>query len=347
MTTADSSGFRAWRELANKLRVYWLVRVSGLSLRVEPNSDWEDLVARVERLDAFAALFRMERLGHDIARAAWNGAEPPVELFSGPRSRSLPDRALLMLHAGLGLFAADGAFRKLTKLPRRADDEAVAAALDDVLRLCGSNSRPGYAFAAFEPTGTVARLFYPHTMRGLTRAFTARDREARRCFWHGVGRAIYFLPRHAHPGGTSAALERCRREPVDEESRVEMLSGFFFAATMVNLRHPEVLEGLLAGAELRDDEEPIVAGAVAASVLARHYTTPHDPSVTALLAHRARREERWRRRVAGPAESALVHDYAPLVELGLLPRLARHHDLDEIAALIGAVTPSEARGLAR
>jgi hypothetical protein len=329
---ADSPRSRAWRELANKARVYWLVRASGLSPRVDAETPWEALVERVERLDSFSALFRIERLGHELARAAWKDDSPPSDLFTGPRSRALPERALVMLHAGLGLCIAD---RTYGRLPRRPDDAAIAGALGEFLRLCRSNTRPGYTSPAFEPMGAVIRLFYPHLLAGLARGFGDRDVEARRCFWHGVGRAIYFLPRHAYPGGSVAALERCRREAEDDESLTETLSGFFFATTMVNLRHPDVLEALLAGGRLRDEDEPIVAGAVAAALLARHHTTPDDPSPLALLHHRpaAERDERWRRRVAGPAERALLQDRQPLVELGLLPRLARHHDLAEIAAL--------------
>lgn len=129
-------------------------------------------------------------------------------------------------------------------------------------------------------------------------------------------------------------MPACRREPPDDAARADALDGLFFAAAMVNLRHPRVLEEVVAAAGDRAEEEDPVAGGIAACAIARRWTTPGDPALPALLAHRPdpRRAGLWERRVRGPVERGLAVYYPLLAEHGLLPSLARHRHLPALAA---------------
>ncbi|HEV8631376.1 MAG TPA: hypothetical protein VGV61_13745 [Thermoanaerobaculia bacterium] len=318
------------RELLNKLRAYWLVRATGRGPRPRPDDRWEELVARVYRRSPFAALFRLERLGLDLTQAVWRWEGAPRGLLSGVRAAALPEGSLILLHLGMGL-----AFAKqvMGELDPAAGEAVIGQALATFLALCGANARPGYLLASYESLGAYVRLFQPRRTAAAGRLLAGLDAAAAECFWHGAGRGIYFLPRHLPPGSTARALALCRREPPDATARADALGGFFVAATMVNLRHPAVLERVLAAAGEHTDEEEAIAGGIAACALARRETTPEDPALPALLAHRPqpRHAALWRQRVQEPVSRALDEYYPLLRRAGRLPELARHRDLAALA----------------
>jgi hypothetical protein len=336
---APRTRWPAARELANKATAYRLVRFTGRGPRPADSDAWEDLVASILRRDPFSALFRLERLGHDLAVAAWRRGGPPHALFAGPRAAALPERSLILLHGGMGLAFGD---RLIGALGSRATEADLAAALSRFVELCRANARPGWAEPALEALGIIVRLFRPRWRTSTDRLLAAIDPVARACYWHGAGRALYFLPRHSAPGSAGRAVAACRREaPV--AVRADALDGFFFAAAMVNLRHPRVLEEIVAAAGERPDEEEAVAGGVTACVLARRKTTPDDPAIPALLAHRPDRRNAalWERRVRGPAERGLALYFPWLEATGLLPSLARHRHLP--ALMVHAAPPEDYR----
>ncbi len=306
------------------------MRLSG-GPPARPEDRWDVLVDAVYRRPPFAVLFRLERLAHDLTQALWDRGGPPADLLRGPQAAVLPERSLLMLHAGMGLAFSE---RLIGALVRGAGEAEVAAALAAFDLLCRGNARPGYAPTVWEPLGLIVRLFHPRWTAAVDGVLAGYESDARLFFWHGVGRAIYFLPRYFWPGATRRALARCRREPPAGEARTDALAGFVFAAAMVNLRQPPVLERLLALFGERPEEGAVVAGAFAACVLARRRTTPDDPAITALLAHQPAPDAAatWRRVVQEPIATALEVYYPCLVASGRLPQLARHQDLAALVA---------------
>ena len=323
-TAGDS--WRGGRELANKVRAYTLVRWRGELPRVRHGDRWADLVAAAQRCAPFAVLFRLERLARDLTHATCRQVGEPTGLLCGPDTAALPESCLLMLHAGMGMAFCE---RTVGSLPRGAGEAAVAAALGHFAVLCRDNARPGYEQPTWEPLGAVVRLFHARRTAAVGRALASHDADQRLCFWHGVGRGHYFLPRYFWPGATPLALARCRREPPTSEARADALAGFVFAAAMANLRHAPVLETLVAALGDVAAEEAVVAGAVAACVTTRHHTTPHDPAVAALLAHEPApaRAALWQRRVRAPVAAALEVQRSATASSGRLPRLGRHRDL--------------------
>jgi hypothetical protein len=315
---------RAWaRELANKALVYRLVRASGLGELLSYDDPWEELVAAVYRRGSHAALFRLERLGYELAVATWERSGPPRELFRGARAAAMPERSLLVVHGGMGLAFAQ---RVLAVLGRDSGDAELAAALGRVVDLCGDNSRDGCVGAALEAVGLYVRIFHPGFLAGAGRAMATLDEDTRAYFWHGVGRGVYFLPRHFVPGSVARALAVCRREAPDAAARRDALDGFFFATTMVNLRHPRVVEHLLATSGLLPEEEDVAAAGVMAALLARFHTTPDDRSVGGLLVHHPapHRALLWDRLVADRGARAIAVYYPQLTASGRLGELARH-----------------------
>lgn len=327
----------AWCELEGKWRTYWRVRQG----EGRPRQAGAPLLARVEEACALppsSVLFELEGLGHDYADDCCRDGGDPLGLLSVERTGDLPEGSLLPLHAGMGMAFAQRALAELQAWNAEAE---IGAALDRFVRLCRDNARAGYAEVALEPLGLIVRTFLPRRTRAAGDRLRAFDRDLAGCFWHGVGRAVYFLPRRFIPslGVIGQAAAACLEEAPDAESRRDALSGLFYAAAMVSLERPAVLERLL----LHAGESPAAAAAftsgVSACLVARHHTLPGDPAVAGLLQHRpdpARPwlAELWQRQVKRPGEEAL-RLYPALRARGRLGALARCRLPAELARLAG------------
>ena len=302
-------GLLAWRELANKLRVYRLVRHAGAEVGLPPPGRPLDLPALVERayaLGEYAALWAVEGLGHDYAVRRWPAAGPaPRDLLTEGAAAGLPAASLTMLHAGLGLAFAE---RLLGELPRAAPEDRLRRTVAEVLRLCRANARPGYAGAAVESLGLVTRFFHGRRVAAVNGALRALGEEAaREWFWHGVGRCLYFLPVCFVPVGdvTWRPFRMARREAPDGAALANAVAGLGWAVTLVNMRQPAVMDRRLLA---RHGDEltrlPGFANGVASALLVRQDTTPGTGLAARFLAARASAEG-WEPLVREPARRAL------------------------------------------
>jgi hypothetical protein len=330
-------GVDAWRELADKLQVYRLVRRVGERIGVpgagEP-FDLAALVARAYALDDYSALWAVEGLGHDYALHAWSpGAAPPAGLLRQAPTASVPLPSLTMLHAGIGLAFAQ---RLLGDLPPGAGDEVVRATVAEVLRLCRANSRPGYVGAALESLGLVTRTFHADRLDSVDAALCELGEPEARCFlWHGVGRALYFLPINFLPWGDTTArpFEMGLAEAPNDELADDVMAGLGWAFTLVAMRRPELMDRLLLavhGDVLRD--RPGFANGVASSLAMRQDTTPDAELQRRFLAHRPRvAVADWEQLVRRPGVHAVEEIWPRLRQDGRLGEIFRFQ------AWIGAV----------
>jgi hypothetical protein len=346
-----------WREFGGKLVAYYLVR-----LRVQPRAlrgerDLASLVAETYRRDPRHTAFLLERLCYDYVMGLWRGGRAgpggragragragdiPRHLLDGEAAAALPEQSLILLHAGLGM-----ALTEILLLPLASDSpaSAFAAALDSFAAQVEANARPEFAPVAFEALGLMVRRFIPRLHAPLEACLRARDERLAAYYWHGAGRAIYFLPSlfHPFPGTARRGVEICRREPLDPRHRLDALAGFCFASTMINLRHPEVVARLLP--HLGPDEIEALASGVAAALLTRHHTSPDEPGVRTFLrplaADLAGRGAGpaadlpaglWENAVRRPCAEALDRAYPLLRARGELATLARHRPLASLPA---------------
>lgn len=321
-------GLAAWRELGNKLEVYRLVKQVRERIDLPPAGAPFDLATLVERayaLDDYAALWAVEGLGHGYAEHYWPaGGTPPEHLLTGERAAGIPTKSLTMLHAGIGLAFAQ---RLLGELPPGAPPERTRATVAEILRLCRASSRPGYVGAAIESFGLVTRTYHGDRTGELDAALRSLGEEAaRELFWHGVGRALYFLPINFLPVGdtTWRPFEMGCAEAPDPAARRNVLAGLAWAFTLVDMRQPELMGDLLLaphGARLR--EETGFANGVASSVVVRTDTIPGSPLVDTFLGRRppAAAADDWTDLVEAPSRRALDDVY---------PRLRRGELLGEV-----------------
>lgn len=298
------------QELKNKFEVYWLVKGVRKLLGLPPAGQPFPLRPFVERayeLDAYRALWVVEGLGHDYVENALGLPGPPVGLLRGEAVEGLPANSLPMLHGGLGLACAEHVLSELTP---DSDARCAAAAIERFAALCRDNAMERFADSALEALGLDARCFFPDLVPVLERGFEALDDPVlHRYFWHGVGRAIYFLPVNFIPGYGSLqhAVEMAEREAPHAVAHDNALAGVSYAFTMVNMSHPVILEGVLAthGEALRSTA---FASGLVAAVVMRHEITPDAPVLGGFIDHRpeARVAALWRDLVRDPCRRALA-----------------------------------------
>ncbi len=348
-------------ELGGKLVAYYLVRLRAQPAAVRGDRNLPSLVAETYRRDPKHAAFLLERLCYDFVkglrrsgRAApggrgANSEEIPRHLLDGQRAAAgaLPEQSLILLHAGLGMALSE---ILLLPLPRDSPAPALAAALDSFFAQVEANARPELAAVAFEALGLMVRRFIPRLHTPVEACLRARDERLAAYYWHGAGRAIYFLPGlfHPFPGTARRGFEICRREPAEPRHRLDALAGFCFASTMINLRHPELVARLLP--HLGAGEIEALASGVAGALLTRHHTSPDQPEVREFLRPLAAdlggreawpgagREDGpaadlaglWENAVRRPCLAALDRSYPLLRARGELACLARHCPLGSL-----------------
>ena len=165
-------------------------------------------------------------------------------------------------------------------------------------------------------------------MPAVDRALRDTDPAARDDFWHGVGRALYFLPINFMPCGrvTWRPFEMAERAASDEAAHHNLRSGLGWAFALVNMRQPEIVTRLL----LAHHGEALAAGdgfanGVASTVMMRRDTTPGGRLVGDFLGHRPGGPALVGRAGAlVPAGGALARIYPGLARRGLLGEIFRY-----------------------
>jgi hypothetical protein len=277
----------AWRELANKVEVFVLVRESARILGIAgvDRFQLEDVVRRAYAVGTYQALWALEGLGHEYAAAVRRRGEPIVNLLRGDQFASLPPGSLLMLHAGLGLEFAQVELDTFVSQRGTGD---LRRSLQTILSECRDNSRPGYTGAAVESLGLVARTFHPALVRPIDQQLTEIDASAIGFFWHGVGRAIYFLPVNFIPCGhvASRTIRMEREEAPHELAYRSAIAGFAWAFTLVNMRSPDVVADLVERQHSRLSVNDAFANGVASTLAMRQDTTADADLIARFLAYR-------------------------------------------------------------
>jgi hypothetical protein len=325
---SDRDRRSAAEEVRNKVLVFrWVRNVRDL-LGIPPGGGrvaLADLLARAYALDPFQALWAVEGAGHEYAAAALDCDPDPKGLLAAD-SAAVPDESLTMLNAGIGLAFAE---RQLAELSPSSPPAVVRAAAERFLAQCRSNVREGYLGAAVESLGLVARVFHP---RGLVpavdRELADLDADARPFFWHGVGRGLYFSASYFLPVVTSAwePLLSGSAEAPDPLARSNAVAGLAWATTMVNLRTPGVVAGVVArhGPELVRDGA--FANGVGSAVVMRADTTPGEPFIAQFCEADPGPSARpyWDELVRGPCRAAVGVDRRALRSAGRMGDLFRY-----------------------
>jgi len=330
----------ALQEFNNKLQAFSLFEYADMVLGRSPatQSTLITLVEKAFELDGFHAIWATEGLGQFYAEKAWEREKGPRKLLSDQVVRCLPSCSLPALHAGMGLSIAN---RLIGTIDLNTPPSKIRDVLQAFIRICQDNSREGYTGAAYESLGLAVRNLYPHLVHTIDVHIAEIDLELADYFWHGVGRGIYFAPTNFLPITNSLcrAVTMAQQEPRHELGRINAMAGLAWAATLVNIRQPEIMETILKywGPQLSNGEA--FANGVGSSVIIWSHSVPVDPHLAAFRRHspdpsNPAAVELWNKWVRGPCEMALRH-YAGIVEEhNSFGELFRYQSLPDFVCLL-------------
>jgi len=332
----------AGQELRNKLEVFMLVRnlPSTLHLPSDRLPPLSEMVEKAYSVPEFQALWAVEGLGHYYADLYWKLNGAPRGLLSEENAH-VPEKSLLMLHAGLGMAFAD---RLLGDLTSETSAEQFRETVRFFLATCQNNCRKGYLGAAIESLGLITRDFYPDFVQRVDQGLRQTGPEFLGFFWHGVGRAMYFSRQYFLP------ILRTVWTGVDSEAsnapdRLSAMAGLAWGVTMVNLRQPIIVGNIVRSYFEHSDLAEGFTNGVVSSLIMRTETTPGTPMVGAFYQHHPSTADRnlvlaWEQRVAGPSRKALHNYYPVLKQRRALDQVFRYQDL---AALVSSLQQQNTR----
>jgi hypothetical protein len=316
------------QEFRNKLYIITLVTHVHAELGLDSTTidPLGALVDKVAAMPTFPRVWATEGLGNwfgdrAIERAA-DGPDP-TGLLTDPQYDSLPRWSMTMLHAGIGMSFAKAILKTLDPA---SPPKTIRAALERFLRLCRDSSRPGYAGAAIESLGLATRTLYPNLLRTLDREMSSVDSELQGYYWHGAGRAMYFEPAGWLPSVNAPwrVIRRLDLEAPHDLGRRNILAGIGWALSVVNMRHPIVMETFLRHhASLARAEDAFTNG-VLSSLLMRFDTTRDDAHISPFLHYEPADQEiasAWRTLITEPCEHALRDTYDVMLRTNTLEQL--------------------------
>ena len=322
-------------ELKNKYEVYNLVKTVRTLLAVPEHGEFPigDLIVKAYALGAYPDLWAVEGLGHDYAVHSWNGGKPIRNLLTDETARSLPAKSMTMLHAGIGLAFAEKLMPKLTPYSSRGE---ISDVLDQFISLCRENSREGYVGAAYESLGLVTRTWHPQLVPIVDAYLGGISEELLGHFWHGVGRALYFLPLYFVPELLSA-WTAADEEPPHEIGHRNAIAGLAWATTLVNMRQPEIMLRLLRQRGEQLAQTDAFSNGVASACIVGWDITPGDVYIESFCQYQPANADReltalWQKLAANAGREALQNYYPVLKKHDRLGEVFRYQSLADLTA---------------
>jgi hypothetical protein len=327
----------AWQELRNKVEILVVVEYTDSVLGISSNT-FVPLPVRVEKsysLPPFQALWAVEGTGDNYTESYWKTYGPPQGLLL-EKNAPVPEKSLLMLHAGMGKFFTEYLLGAGTPtLVSESPPSQFRAVVQRFVELARNNSRPGYLGAAIESLGLVVREFSPGMVQSIHEQLLEVAPDLIGYFWHGVGRALYFSRRYLLPV-LSTVWAGIDREVRSCPNRLDAMAGLAWAVVLLNMRQPEIVEEALRTFVRSSPLQEGFANGVASSIIMRHDTTPeapglishfceyrpHDPQLAAL----------WDRLIGQPCRAALDDYYPVLKQHNALGEVFRFQDLAALVA---------------
>jgi hypothetical protein len=332
----------AWEELRNNIEVFRLVKDISQILGIPSSGQTFDLIKAVEgayALGQFPDLWALEGLGHNYTLTFLGKSKPLRDILIKGQARALPDKSLTMMHAGMGLAFASQLMDTITPYSSASQIRDV---LQDFVTLVQNNSRKGYEGAAYESLGLVTRFWHAPMVNIVDRYMQDVHPEAVSYFWHGVGRALYFLPTYFLPGLLSAWIP-VQQEPPYELAKLNMIAGLTWATTLVDIRQPQIMETVLKYHTDVVSETPAFANGVMSTFIVGSDITVDEYYIRKFLEYKPadpQVAELWEKHVTNPARDAVQRIYPVLKKHRRLGEVFRYQNLSELAARLEGKTLS-------
>lgn len=302
----------------------------------DPMKELHGLVNLCYDMGLFPSVWAVEGLGLYHVEAMRANKMPLQDALTNPALDSLPLKSMTMLHAGIGLSFGRSCLRGISHTSTRAE---LRKALEDFIRLCRDNSRPGYAGCAFESLGLVSLILHtPELARALDRELAEIDPVVATYMWRGAGRALYFHPKHFIPGFRCPwrGIPLTRTIAPHETARRNLRAGVAWPTTIVNMRHPQVMEGVLLYQGENDPDRDLFVNGVTSSMVMRYDTSPDDPYIRSFIDHEPDPNNQllcclWKRDIKEPCEMAVSTIHAALKANNAIEEVFRYQSLPDLA----------------
>lgn len=329
---ADETDHLVWQEAQNRMTAFGAFAYAETRLQVNLDLDTElhlnRLVANAAALDPYSSVWVTEGLGHYFVGSHIRQGYLARNLLREERMNTLPERALIPLHAGMGLALAESVCEGLSESTSRTD---LRRAFRRFVDLCRSNAREGFAGVALEGFGLVARTLHPYLIPAIDATLAEEDHDLLALFWHGVGRGLYFLPTQFLPLGSTVGhiADQIRQEAPHQLALNNMMAGFAWPVTLVNIRTPAVIERYLKAGFSRNTTQRAFAQGMRAALITWRDASPADPSVQGLLAYQPDQSDTattafWSSQIRIAGEKAIQNSYPEMKRNGRLDLLFRY-----------------------
>ena len=280
----------------------------------------------------YPALWLVEGLGERYTRAHLNRNRDVRDLLTSGNGAPLPEKAQLMMHAGMGIAFAKDAIDELTPW---SSETKVQDAVKAFLRLVRQNSMPGYEGAALESLGLVTQTWYAPLVRSVSDQLLALDADATEFFWHGVGRSMYFSPMYMLPG--LSPWEAADHEPPDDTARRNARAGVAWAFTIVNVRQPKIAAHFLRDQADRISSDDAYTNGVYSTLIMAGEMVPGHKDVSEFCRFRPDADESklvssWNKHIGRDAGDKVDRYRQSLEAHHLLGEVFRYHDLPQFIA---------------
>jgi hypothetical protein len=285
-------------------------------------------------LPPFEALWAVEGMGQYHTNLYWQLHGPPKGLLQ-ERNALVPEKSLLMLHAGMGLFFANHLLGAGTPtLVSGSSPAEFRSVIEQFVRLARDNARDGYLGPVIESLGLVTRDFYSGWVPLVDSALRQVAPELLGYYWHGVGRALYFSRRYFLPV-LSTVWTGIDTQAETAPERESAMAGLAWAVVLVNMRQPEIMEGVLRTYIQDSPLQNGFANGVASSLIMRQNTTPDAPFISSFCHYQnasRHQSDLWEQLIRGPCSAALSHYYPVLKQHHVLGEVFRYQELETLVS---------------
>ena len=335
----------AYREAQNKAWIMSLVNNLEQGFpplgSFDPMKELPGMVDKCYAMGFFPAVWGVEGLGLYHVEACKANKLPLKNILSVPPLETLPSGSMTMLHAGIGLSFARSCLKGLSAGSPPAE---LRKALEEFIRLCRDNSRPGYVGCAFESLGLVSLVLHnPEMAQALDRELASIDPVVATFMWRGAGRALYFHPKHFIPGLHCPwrGIAMSRAIAPHEMARQNLRAGVAWPTTIVNIRHPEVMESVLMYQGENDPDRDLFVNGLTSSMVMRFDTTPEGPYIKPFIAHQPDPSNEmlcrlWKRDVKEPIEMAINVIHPVLKANNAIDEVFHYQSLPDLVARLKA-----------
>jgi len=293
----------------------------------------DEMLENAYALGEYPALWSVEGLGQKYADAYLASGREVRGLFTTGKGAKLPEKSLLMMHAGAGIAFAK---RILGLLTPWSSDAEFREALTFFLALVEQNSRPGYKGPALESLGLVTRTWHNRLTEPLARNLALIDAGAAEYFWHGAGRAMYFSPLNFVPG--FSPFFTAEQEPPDEIARRNARAGVAWAFTVVNIRQPEITADFLKHKSSEIAGNAAYSNGVLSTLIMAGEMVPQDVYVAGFCSWKPDPADRplvnlWNENIGVDCADRVANCRRTLKAQGKLGEIFRYHDSEELMAM--------------